>query len=1190
MQLTKLEAKGFKSFGDKITIHFGEGVTGIVGPNGCGKSNVVDAIRWVLGEQSSKALRSDKMENVIFNGTKNRKPLQMAEVSLTFENTRNILPTEYSSITISRRYYRSGDSEYLLNGVACRLKDITNLFLDTGIGPESYAIIELKMVDDILNDRDNSRRTLFEEAAGVSKFKIRKKETLRKLDDTQKDLDRLEDVIFEIEKNLKTLEKQAKQAEAYFGVKEKYKEASLEFAKQSLYEQQAETRKLKAQTEQFQQGKSEVIALQAKQEAEIQALKNQTLNAEKLVGSRQKTLNDFVANIRQKENERNVRKERLAFFTERSSKLSDQVFKDKQALVFLAQEIAKLSDAVSGDETGLKEVEAELQVLTESLETKKQTAGKFGEEVTMLLQQQRQNQEALYNQEKALEMTQLQLSGLKQEVVRNETDANLQSGSLGEFHKKGEEISKSIEQANEELLKLQAEEIAMAQQGEDLLIQTEQLKAELNELNRQLDARQNEYNLTKSLVDNLEGYPEAIKFLKKNKNWSKTAPLVTDIITCEDKYKVAIEGFLEPVLNHYVVQTEIEAFQAMRMLSESQKGRANFFVLDKLKGGKSSQAKKYDDALRALDVVECDERYQTLVNHLLSDVYITDRMIPFMHHNFQDGLTLFDDVKWDWPDGIFISVNGNLTQRKFGLNGGSVGMFEGNRIGKARQLEKLSQTIARFTEQATEKKQRLQELDAAFRTLKQQSKKQDIEQTNKRINQWLQEQAAVKTRLEQTQSFLHNSQVRREDMLNRVQELEQDIARQMPLLAETKAQFESLRDQLSKANELSAKENETLSATSAEYNAVNIRFFQKQNQLKSNQQQLEFKSQEELSVKQRLEGTEAELSQVQSEIEKLQNTEVLNDDALKELYAEKATIESGLNDAEREYYGVRGKIDELEKDLKDLQRKRENLDVLINECQQKATELRVSLTSVIERISVEFEVHLDESDLEGYAGSDKTIEQLQDKVRQVKNQLERMGPINPMAMEAFNEMKQRLDFIAEQKKDLLDARKSLESTISDIEAVAKQNFMEAFNQIRENFKTVFRSLFTEEDTCDLVLTQPDNPLESPIDITAKPKGKRPLTINQLSGGEKTLTATSLLFAIYLIKPAPFCIFDEVDAPLDDANIDKFNNIIRTFSKDSQFIIVTHNKRTMSSTDVIYGITMPEQGVSKVIPVDLRELA
>jgi chromosome segregation protein len=579
-----------------------------------------------------------------------------------------------------------------------------------------------------------------------------------------------------------------------------------------------------------------------------------------------------------------------------------------------------------------------------------------------------------------------------------------------------------------------------------------------------------------------------------------------------------------------------------------------------------------------------------LVAYLLEDVYITDRMIPFMHHNFQEGLTLFDNVKWDWTEGIFISVNGNLTQRKFGFNGGSVGMFEGNRIGKARQLEKLSQIIAKLSEQAGERKATLQRLDEQFKNLKLQSKKGDIEQTNRRLNQYLQEQAAVKTRLEQTQTFLQNSRLRREDMLARVNDLEQEVNRLNPVLTDTKARFEQIKEQLSKANEQSARNNEALSATSANYNAVNIRFFQKQNQLKSNEQQLGFKIQEQTSIQQRLESLETEMAQVEGEIAKLQNTEVLDDDALKALYEEKTSIEAGLNDAEREYYAMRGKIDGLEKDLRDLQRKRENLDVLIQESQNKITELRLALTSVIERISVEFEIHLDESDLEGYAGSEKTIEQLQDKVRQVKNQLERMGPINPMAMEAFNEMKQRLDFIAEQKKDLLDARKSLEGTISEIETVAKQNFMEAFNQIRENFKKVFRSLFTEEDTCDLVLAQPENPLESPIEITAKPKGKRPLTINQLSGGEKTLTATSLLFAIYLIKPAPFCIFDEVDAPLDDANIDKFNNIIRTFSKDSQFIIVTHNKRTMSSTDVIYGITMPEQGVSKVIPVDLRELA
>lgn len=331
MQLTRLEIKGFKSFADKVTINFDEGITGIVGPNGCGKSNVVDSIRWVLGEQKSRVLRSDKMENVIFNGTKSRKPTQLAEVSLTFNNTKNLIPTEYSQVTITRRYFRTGESEYLLNGVPCRLKDITNLFLDTGIASNSYAIIELKMVDDLLNDKDNSRRSLFEEAAGISKFKIRKKETLKKLEDTDADLARVEDLLFEIDKNLKSLERQAKQAKRYYEIKEEYKLNSVGLARKSIENQRAVFLHIEQQIQEESDKKGSLTAQLAEREANLEKAKTELISREKLLGSRQKTLNEHVNKIRNYESEKKIKNERKRYLEDRIQKLQEQLGQDKQS-------------------------------------------------------------------------------------------------------------------------------------------------------------------------------------------------------------------------------------------------------------------------------------------------------------------------------------------------------------------------------------------------------------------------------------------------------------------------------------------------------------------------------------------------------------------------------------------------------------------------------------------------------------------------------------------------------------------------------------------------------------------------------------------------------------------------------------------------------------------------------------------
>jgi chromosome segregation protein len=393
-------------------------------------------------------------------------------------------------------------------------------------------------------------------------------------------------------------------------------------------------------------------------------------------------------------------------------------------------------------------------------------------------------------------------------------------------------------------------------------------------------------------------------------------------------------------------------------------------------------------------------------------------------------------------------------------------------------------------------------------------------------------------------------------------------------------------------NEALQEQNEILSNKSATFNQENILFHQQQNKLSSLEQEISFKQASFDQSKERIDNNSLEFERIKNEIQELLTRTDVNEDELVELYKEKELIESGLQEAERSYYGLRSQTDGIDSEIREIRRKRDETEEYLSSIQTRLTETRLGLTSLKERLAVEFDTDLDEL-LNQQDPEDKvmgTLEELQEKVVKIKASMERMGPINPMAMEAYQEIKERGDFISGQKEDLVKAKESLLNTISEIDNVAKDTFFSAFEQIRENFKNVFRSLFTEEDKCDLKLVDPSNPLDSEIEIMAQPKGKRPLTINQLSGGEKTLTAISLLFSIYLLKPAPFCIFDEVDAPLDDVNIDKFNNIIRKFSGESQFIIVTHNKRTMSSTDVIYGITMIEQGVSRLVPVDLRELA
>ncbi len=1178
MQLAKLEIKGFKSFADKIVINFDEGITGIVGPNGCGKSNVVDAIRWVLGEQKTSTLRSEKMENIIFNGTNSRSPLQMAEVSLTINNTKNLLPTEYAQITITRRLYRSGESEYLLNGVTCRLKDITNLFLDTGVASNSYAIIELGMVDDLLNDRDNSRRMLFEEAAGISKFKKRKKETLKKLEDTDADLERVEDLLFEIEKNMKSLEKQAKQTETYYKAKEDYKEKSIQLAKVVVNKQKEKFNHLSKQIEGENDRKVKLAADIAEKEASIEKEKAALITKEKTLSTRQKAINDHVANIRQHESEKQINNERLRFLNDRASSLRDQIDQDKKSNERAHFAIQSLQTEELSAQRILTEISEKAVSIKGDYEGQKTATSQLQVDVDSLRQLHRSKQEEHFQINKAVEIREIQITSLKQEIDRGDTSH--QSASLIEFENKLVVLQEEIQEKNAALEKIKQEENEVLSRISSLEKTIEMIREEMTETGRKLDARQNEYQLTKSLVENLEGFPEAIKFLKKKVEWTKNAPLLSDILTCPEEYRVAIENYLEPYLNYYIVNHEAEAYEAINILSDASKGKANFFILDAFEKFTPNHTQIYPNAYPATQIIEFDPKYGKLMSFILDRVYFYDgdtRSIPA------------DD------DNIFITKNGKYTRRRFSLSGGSVGLFEGKKIGRAKNLEKLDKEIKELNKKLEEVRHSLLDRQRELERLRNHNLKNAIEEAQNAIKQVNDEYISVKTKKEQFSEMINNADLRREDILEKIDVLLKELDEQRPnsqVIGHELEDFEIKVKQL--AIELTAQ-NELLGQKSNALNEQNIFFHQQTNRVKSLEQEIHFKQEAVEQSSQRITANSSELKHNEDEIRTIFENTQTGDAELIKLYELKDEMEHGLNEAEKDYYAARGEIDGVEKELRNIQHSRENIDTLLMQLQNELNESKLELNSVKERLSVEFNVQMDDilhqvsaEESERLEGVDE--EKLRSDVSRIREKLDSLGPINPMAMEAYNEIKERNDFIITQKDDLVKAKESLFNTISEIEGVASQTFMEAFGKIKEHFISVFRSLFNEGDDCDLRLADPSRPLESEIDIIAKPKGKRPLTINQLSGGEKTLTATALLFSMYLLKPAPFCIFDEVDAPLDDANIDKFNTIIRSFSKDSQFIIVTHNKRTMTTTDVIYGITMVEKGISRVVPVDLRELA
>ncbi len=1175
MQLSKLEIKGFKSFGDKVTVHFDNGITGIVGPNGCGKSNIVDAIRWVLGEQKTRALRSEKMENVIFNGTKNRKALQMAEVSMTFINSRKLLPVEYTEVTITRRYYRSGESEYLLNNVSCRLKDINDLFLDTGIGPDSYAIIELKMVDDILNDKDNSRRTLFEEAAGISKFKLRKKQTLKKLQDTDKDLERVEDILFEIEKNLKSLERQAKQAEKYTETKELYKKASIQLSKLSLTDDKLALENLNNNLQKEQARKEELNAKFKNFDAETEKLKAELLHKEKLVSSRQKTFNEQINKIRQYESEKKIKNERQRFLKDKTESLSTQIESDKELLETSYVEVKRIKESHYQTEQNLEDLQKELDQLKKAYEAEKESAIVLKERIQVENRNYQEQREELYNLKKSLEVNLSRLETLKEEFDKSHVDSNTQRESLLMLENKLKDSAERINTESKALLLLEEEDKKDKNKIAEIEGHIESTKDQLLKINRSIDSKQNEYNLTKSLVDNLEGFPEAIKFLKKNTTWSDDALLLSDIVTCDEKYRVAIENFLEPYMNYYVVEDFQHAFQAVNMLTKSSKGRANFFVLEAFEKNTANNPVDINQCVSALSILEFDSKHEKLLSYLLKDVYITS----------EENLDQLNQ-----PDFTFITDNGKLIKKALSVTGGSVGLFEGKRIGRLKNLEKLQEQIKKLNKEKEKVKFDLEKIQQNLANVKGKDTQNKITEKQKELNLVNQEHLSIKLKEEQLRDLIESNSSKREDIQQNVRILEEAIAKNQPQLDLKEATLSGVEENITQLNEELNRQNDAYNEKSTAYNQKNIQLHQTQNKISQLDQELDFRDENISKLKIALERNTSDLQKTDGEIQKLLHDSDENDDELISLYEEKEAIEKGVQEAEKDFFAHRGNIDQKETDSKDIRRNVELSSQLILDIQNSINELKLALTSTKERLRAEFNVDLNQLLFEEDTEENNwTAEDLKDQIEKHKDRLHKMGPINPMAVEAYEEIKERYEFITTQKGDLETSRESLNKTIKEIDAVARENFLSSFESIKANFIKVFRSLFTEEDRCDLKLADESNPLESSIDILAQPKGKRPLSINQLSGGEKTLTAVALLFSIYLLKPAPFCIFDEVDAPLDDANIDKFNNIIREFSKESQFILVTHNKRTMSTTDIMYGVTMRETGVSKLVPVDLRSL-
>jgi chromosome segregation protein len=1177
VRLKSLEIKGFKSFADKTVVNFDENITGIVGPNGCGKSNIVDSIRWVIGEQKISHLRSENLESLVFNGSKTRSASGLAEVTLTFENTRNLLPIEFNTVTISRKFYKSGESEYRLNDVQCRLKDIQNLFMDTGISTDSYAIIELGMVDDLIKDKEGSRRRMLEQAAGISIYKTRKKEARLKLDATEQDLARIEDLLFEINNQLKTLESQARKAEKYYEIKKDYRELSIELAKAALEGFNLTYKELNEQHDAETDKRIRIDADIASDEASLERDRVGFIEKERELQTMQHAFNDLVQAVRSKENEKNLAEQKLEHLKEKETSIKDFLEKAEGQIKGIEESIGFTHAHVDEETKILDELHSQLQLLRSDVDTKRVILDEKRSVVNVLRTEFQQVQRGQFEAEKRVAVADTSIHNLHRTIQHIEDER-----SQRDFQRK--QLADELFLKEKELKIKQTDLVQLQQHHEytkDQILQTQSilddLRNQLAEEARKLDAKKNEHDLLKSLIDTMEGYPESVKFLHNNSDWNHQAPILSDIIYVKEEYRTALENVLEPYLNYYVVNNLQEGLRAVHLLDENKKGKANFFLLDKIQGQDffgSDENTPYtlDGAVHALTVIDVEEKYKPLAALLLGNVFIADTEEALENSN---GF-------------VVIEKNGKYVKGKYSLTGGSVGLFEGKKIGRAKNVEKLQEEISSQNYVVERLKEQIQARHNEVIAFNEDLRETAISDTEFEIQQLTNQVFSLHNKLENLHALQSQGQHRIEELNLQLQQTQNSVEGVRIDLQRLNEELLLNTNRLRDAEEAFKIEENSYNEANQEYNEFNLQVTRQQSKISALRQELEFKNKQLKDLQLQIKTNATVLLETAENI--LQSEDVLKEteDSLIHLMKSKEEEERKLNEADQLYYNLRNQLNEKESELRHKIKDREQVEHLLGEIKDRLNDLKLQLAGTRERLNVEFKIQLEDI-LDQPRTSEISAEELQEKVDRMKKRLENLGEVNPTAIEAFQEMKKRYEFILEQKNDLVTAKDSLLQTIQEVEATANQKFLETFNLVRDNFQKVFKTLFTDDDQCDLVLESPENLAESGIDVVAKPKGKRPTSLTQLSGGERTLTATALLFAIYLIKPAPFCILDEVDAPLDDANVGKFTNMIRQFSENSQFIIVTHNKMTMSTVDVIYGVTMQEPGVSKLVSVDFRNL-
>ena len=1174
MYLSELNIVGFKSFAKKTRIVFDTGLTAIVGPNGCGKSNIMDAIRWVMGEQKSTVLRSDRMESVIFNGSASAKPVGMAEVSLKIENTRNVLPIEYTDVVLSRRLFRSGESQYLINGNPCRLKDVLDLFMDTGMAAHAYSVIELSQVEQILNGKPDERRRIFEEAAGITKYKLRRKATFRKLEATEKDLVRIEDIMSEVEKAVRSLRRQVSKAQRYQKITAELKELEINVATQDFSRAREELQPLESKLNSSRAERAAFSAELATKEADYEATRNELLQLDQQITAEQEKLSSISNEIQKLEERILVNNERCRSLNEARVRFIKDKDTSDQRLKDLSKELNDVQEKAKSANSSLQQKQTEYQTVFQQFESLR---SHYDEERNRVRQDET---EIIHITE---ELSQKQSEGTRLRA----TEENL-SQRLGQLEEEENSDKNKRDNLQHNLTKAKEAERNLTRTLEHNRMRYEELtkkseearralaglqKADLED-NKRMEVLENQAELVKRLLENYEDYPAGVKFLATLDSAEfSSIGAVANILRIDPQHRLAISAALAEAATYLVVDNSSLALQGIGLLKHDRKGVVSFLPLQELSINKTNRPQVQDLGVVgwADELVHCDNRFRALSETLLScylvvqDLETANRLFKNLRSYQVNIVTLAGEMLGHW--GI--------------IRGGTRGKRHVDFIGRQEELAELQRQIETIHTGCDNRRATMTRRSEEAHHTKLES--ESLAEANQKMEEQLSAKRVELGRLVyEEQTLLEAQQKRseeRQQLLERVTQLGENLQTQNHNTLDLQKKREYLSASVKNLNNSLKKVEQELNISTArvQENQIEVAKLQSEHEALIREVQ-SFQNQIELT-KQSIESRELEMSAAAREIEELGEANAANKKQQKELEINRSSIQQGLDKLKEKQYAINVRTDEQEKKIRVVRAQNEEVSETAHQVELRVSELKLRMENLRSRILDEFEHTLmSEPRSEDFNRDEATAQ-----IESLREKLKNIGPVNLLALKEYEQEKERFDFLQTQREDLIKARRNLTDTINIINATARDKFLETFEQIQKNFSIVFKTFF-DGGRANLILREGNDPLEAEIDIFATPGGKRLSTLQLMSGGEKSLTAISLLFAIYLVKPSPFCIFDEVDAPLDDRNIMRFTKALQEFSTNTQFIIVTHNKLTMRAADQLYGITMEEDGISKIVSV------